>query len=197
MRRQGKNIIQTCRLCLQGERCGFIVSQCKVTDSPFCSAEVRFAPLLCLRDSLAQWWQRASFPEQKQSWAPRPTRGAGSVSQPASTELCSGTQAQMDWRASSKPPQLPQLHGIYRKAGRASPDNACANTLSSWSPSLSTTETNSCKCRRAFSDGALCRHLGLETFDTTVWVTSCDYGMLKSSLRNFSVIFSLRIFWCG
>lgn len=37
-------------------------------------------------------------------------------------------------------------------------------------------------------------HLVLKTWDTTVEVISSDFAMLKSKVRNFSVIFSLSIF---
>lgn len=47
--------------------------------------------------------------------------------------------------------------------------------------------------QNSISNGALCRRLILKTFDTTVCVTS-DSGKVRSSLRNFSVTFSLHIF---
>lgn len=67
-----------------------------------------------------------------------------------STVLFRWTQAQKDRRASSKPPQLPQLHSISKKDGQVSPGNACANILTNQAPSLLKTENNSYKCKTAF-----------------------------------------------
>lgn len=136
--RQGKNITQVYRLCLQGQRCKFYC------DSLFCPAEARFAPWLCSRLScphtLSHPWQRDSFHEQNQ--APGPTRGAGSVTESA---RCFSDGHKPRW--TDEPARNPRSYrsstAPQKRLVKCLPVSSCANILTSQAPSLLKTENNS------------------------------------------------------
>lgn len=162
------------------------MSRCKVKDSLFCPAGLH--PHFVYRTFMPTNpfpWQRDGFHEQKGS-------------QQVSMGLLRWTQAQRDRQASSKSPQLLQLYSIKKKKKLTRclqvmpvPTDWPASHHPFWRPKPIPLMQNS------ISHDALCIHLVLKTCDTTVWVISSDPGMLKMKLRNFSIIFSLSIFWCS